>query len=102
MLVKCYYLYLETLLNKDESYLQAVTDEIEQIYRRDETQWYLAWFLLYLDQEYIRNPEARWNLLEKQFKLGCSSPVLFCEAVLLFQSHPSFILELGQFEQNVI
>ena len=47
MLVKCYYLYLETLLNKDESYLQAVTDEIEQIYRRDETQWYLAWFLLY-------------------------------------------------------
>lgn len=102
MLVKCYYLYLETLLNKDESYLQAVTDEIEQIYRRDETQWYLAWFLLYLDQEYIRNPEARWNLLEKQFKLGCSSPILFCEAVLLFQSHPSFILELGQFEQNVI
>ena len=37
MLVRCYYLYLETLLNKDESYLQAVTDEIEQIYRRDET-----------------------------------------------------------------
>lgn len=102
MLTKCYYLYLETLFNRDESYLQAVTDEIENIYSRDETKWQLAWFLLYLDEEYSRSAEAKWHFLEEQFKLGCSSPVLFCEAVLLFAGHPSFILQLGQFEQNVI
>lgn len=102
ILAKCYYLYLETLFNRDESYLQAVTDEIENAYGRDETQWRLAWFLMYLDEEYTGSPEARWHFLQEQFKLGCSSPILFCESVLLFQSHPSFILQLGQFEQNVI
>lgn len=102
VLEKCYYLYLETLFNRDESYIQAVTDEIENAYAEDETQWRLAWFLLYLDGEYAHNPEAKWDFLREQFKLGCTSPVLFCDAVLLFQSYPAYILQLGDFEQNVL
>lgn len=99
---QCYYMYLSTLFNRDENYLQVVIDEIENAFSHDETQWRFAWFLLYLDEEYARNPEAKWHFLEEQFKLGCTSPVLFCEAVLLFQSHPAYILQLGAFEQNVV
>lgn len=99
---KCYYLYLSTLYNRDESYLQMVMNEIQTAYGKNPGEWRLAIFLLYLDEEFVRNPEAKWHFLEEQFKLGCTSPALLCEAVLLIQSHPAFILKLENFEQNVL
>lgn len=99
---KGYYLYLTTLFNRDENYIKEVCDEIENMYANNAAQWWLAWFLLYLDDKYSRNDEEKWNFIENLFKTGCKSPVILCEAVLLLQKHPTFLLKLDAFEENVL
>lgn len=99
---KCYYMYLSTLFNRDENYIQVVVDEIETAFANNREEWRLAWLLLYADEEYSRNPEFKWLFLQEQYKQGCTSPMLFCEAVMLLEQHPSYVLRLDEFEQNVL
>ena len=99
---QCYYMYLTTLFNRDENFIQVVLDEIETAFANNRKEWRLAWLLLYTDEEYAKNPEFKWLFLQEQFKLGCTSPILFCEAVMLLEEHPSYILRLDEFEQNVL
>lgn len=99
---RCYYFYLTTLFNRDEGYIQTVRNEIETAYANKPGEWRLAWLLLYMEDEHIRSMETRWQLLEEQFTLGCSSPVLLCEAVLLIQNHPTLLIKLEEFEQSVL
>lgn len=98
----CYYLYLTTLYNRDESYLETVIDEIETAYGKNPSQWCIAMLLLYANEEYTQNPQDKWQFLEELFKQGCTSPVLLSEAVVLLQNNPAFLLRLGNFEQNVL
>ncbi|MBQ7942449.1 MAG: hypothetical protein IJ326_00125 [Lachnospiraceae bacterium] len=99
---QCYYMYLTTLYNRDENFIQVVLDEIETAFANNRKEWRLAWLLMYADEEYTKNPEFKWLFLQEQFKLGCTSPILFCEAVMLLEEHPSYILRLDEFEQNVL
>lgn len=40
--------------------------------------------------------------MEEMFENGCSSPVILCDAVLLLQDNPTFLLKLDAFEENVL
>ena len=40
--------------------------------------------------------------MEEMFENGCTSPMLLCEAVLLLQDNPTFLLKLENFEENVL
>lgn len=97
-----YYLYLTTLFNRDEDYIKSVTDEIETAYANNPSKWWIAWFLLYLDESCSRSREYKWQFIEELFKSGCSSPVILCEAVLLLQENPTYLLKLDTFEENVL
>lgn len=99
---RCYYFYLTTLFNRDEGYMQTVLNEIETACMNQPGEWRLAWLLIYMEDEYARGAEAKWQLLEEQFERGCASPVLLCEAVLLLQNYPKLLMKLGDFEQNVL
>ena len=101
-IARCYYFYLTTLFNRDEGYVQAVMDEIETACANNPGEWRLAWLLIYMEDEYARSAEMKWQTLEEQFELGCTSPVLLCEAVLLLQSYPKLLMKLDSFEQNVL
>ena len=100
--LRSYYLYLTTLFNRDEDHIQAVTDEIETMRANNPSNWWIAWFSLQLNENYNRNNEARWRFLEELFKGGCSSPVIFCDAVLLLREVPTYLLKLDAFEENVL
>ena len=99
---RCYYFYLTTLFNRDEGYMQTVLNEIETACMNQPGEWRLAWLLIYMEDEYARGAEAKWQLLEEQFERGCTSPILLCEAVLLLQNYPKLLMKLGVFEQNVL
>lgn len=99
---RCFYFYLTTLFNRDEDYVQKVINEIETARVNKPEEWRFVWLLLYMEDEYTRSIETKWKLLEEQYKLGCSSPVLFSEAVLLLQKYPKILIKLEQFEQNVL
>ena len=98
----CYYLYLTTLINCAEDYVKNVSDEIETIYANNALEWRLGLFVLQLNEDLIRNRELRWQFMEEMFENGCTSPMLLCEAVLLLLEHPTFLLKLDRFEENVL
>ncbi|MDE7478248.1 MAG: hypothetical protein K2M91_09915, partial [Lachnospiraceae bacterium] len=98
----CYYLYLTTLINCAEDYVKNVSDEIETIYANNPTEWRLGWFVLQLNEDLGRSRELRWQFMEEMFENGCTSPMLLCEAVLLLQDNPTYLLKLDRFEENVL
>lgn len=97
-----YYLYLTTLLHREEDYINQITAKVEQIYRRNRYSWRVAWLLLYLSEEYNKSAAAKWNFLEKQFCYGCTSPILYIEALHLLNNNPSLLRNLESFTLQVL
>lgn len=98
----CYYLYLTTLLNRDEAYIDEITEQVERIFTQNSDNWRIAWLLLYLSEEYSKSPSKRWVVLEEQYKLGCTSPVLYIEAWNLMAANPALLMKLEGFELQVL
>lgn len=98
----CYDLYLTTLINCAEDYVRDVSDEIETAYANNPAEWRLGWFVLQLNDDLQRSRELRWQFMEEMYGNGCTSPLLFCEALLLLQENPTFLLKLDSFEENVL
>ncbi len=100
--LNCYYLYLTTLIQCEEDYVREASDEIETIYANNPTQWRLGWFVLQMNEQLLRSRELRWQFMEEMFQNGCTSPLLLCEAVLLLNTNPTFLLKLDKFEEQVL
>lgn len=98
----CYYLYLTTLLNRDETYIDEITEQVERIFTQNSDNWRIAWLLLYLSEDYSRSPSKRWVVLEEQYRLGCKSPVLYIEAWNLMLANPALLMKLEGFELQVL
>lgn len=97
-----YYLYLTTLLHGDEEYVDKVAEDVEHIFRRDDRNWRVAWLLLYLSRDYRGSEHDRWKLLERLYVGGCTSPVLYIEAIGLLNTRPELLRKLGGFERQVL
>ena len=100
--LESYYLYLTTLIQRDENYVNEITGQVERIYKRNRDEWRIAWLLLYLSEEYNRSSSKKWVFLEEQSDRGCNSPILYIEALLLINRNPSLLMKLGKFERNVL
>ncbi len=97
-----YYLYLTTLIHRDEEYINKIAKEVERIYRKNRYSWRVAWLLLYLSEEFSKSTTAKWDFLEKQFYYGCNSPILYVEALNLLNSNPSLLRKLENYELQVL
>lgn len=100
--LRAYYLYLTTLLNREEKYVKRIAEEVRQIYRRNSAEWRVAWLLLYLAEEYSKSAAGKWQLLEKQFYRGCTSPILYMEALYLLTNNPAVLRRLDTYELQVL
>lgn len=97
-----YYLYLTTLARRDPQYTAQIAEEVERLYRADRTRWKTGWLLLYLSEEYNRSAAEKWTFLEKQVRNGCSSPIVYVEALALMNRNPALLRRLGEFEEQVL
>lgn len=98
----CYYLYLTTLYNEDEDYVDGVSERICQIYSANRDNWRIAWLMLYLSEEYTNSPVKRLELLKEHFGKGCFSPILYMEAWHLLEMNPTLLMGLNRFEIQVL
>ena len=57
---------------------------------------------LYLSEEYNRSASGKWLFLEKQYQYGCTSPVIYLEALALLNSNPALLRKLNGFELQVL
>lgn len=83
-----YYLYLCTLMEREESYVDRLTEEIEQIFHHYPDNSMLFWILLFVKDEFYRNSSRRFKAIEQWIGRGCHSPYLYLEAYYLIWQDP--------------
>lgn len=99
--LEAYYFYLNALRKRDEVYTENVIQVMKELYSVHTENWKIFWLQLYLDDSYAKNPAKKWYLLERQFDYGCTSPVLYLEAVQILREHDSLLTKLSRFEIQV-
>lgn len=97
-----YYLYLTTLIHGDEGYVEKVAGDVERMFCRDDSNWRVGWLLMYLSEDYCRSDREKWDFWEELFRKGCTSPVLYIEALSLINANPALLRRMGRFEQQVV
>ena len=97
-----YFLYLTTLINREEDYIDRITEEVENIYNRDTSNWRVAWLLLYLSAEYAVSPTKKWVFITNQLSLGCTSPVMYVEAANMLLLNSALLADLNTVELRIL
>lgn len=98
----CGYLYLRNLLTKDSDELNDAVSKTRQYYESTKHTWQMLWLLLYMDKKYDNNSKFAFDDIKEQFETGCTSPVMYYEAVSLVMADVDMIDELGPFEIQLI
>jgi len=98
----CAYLYLEALNCKDETIITNAAETIRKFYNSGSYDWRILWFLLYTDKRYERNRGIKLADIKEQFDRGCHSPIMYYEAVCIFNEEPYLLRELSDFEIQVL
>ena len=98
----CYYYYLTTLVNRTDSETERVASLVHHMHLKNPENWRIAWLLMYLDEDYARSGQKKWELLSKLFSLGATSPVLYVEAFTILQNNPTILNAIGDFEIQVL
>lgn len=98
----CYYLYLQTLISREESDIQKATELIEEVFKRHPDNWRIAWILGYVSDEYSLNPQNKWLLLQGQYERGCNSPIVYMDAFTILKNKPELFLRIDDFTISVL
>lgn len=97
-----YYLYLMTLLEREPSYVDNMTHEVELIFYENPDSVLLFWVLLFLSDQYFDDCAGKLKDIKYWVLRGCSSPYLYIEAYYLISQDPYLIKELSVFELRIL
>lgn len=97
-----YYLYLMTLLEREPSYIDNMTHEVELIFYENPDSVLLFWVLLFLRDQYFDDSAGKLKDIKYWVLRGCSSPYLYIEAYYLISQDPYLIKELSAFELRIL
>lgn len=97
-----YYRYLCTLVEREPSFVDRVTDEIEEIFRKHPDSSLLFWVLLFVRESYCRDNAKRLREIARWVRRGNESPYLYLEAYYLIWQDPYLLTRLGRFETAVL
>ena len=97
-----YYLYLLTLMEREPTYVDKMTKEIEVIFYENPDSILLFWVLSFLQDQYYNNNARKLKAIEYWVLKGCSSPYLYLEAYYLIWQDPYLLTKLDTFELRVL
>lgn len=97
-----YYLYLCTLVEREPSYVDRITMQIEELFRRNPDSSLLFWILLFVREDYYRNNVRRLRAIEQWISRGNYSPYFYMEAYYLIWQDPYLLGRLDSFEIQVL
>ena len=88
----CYRQFLTALAYHDADIITPRVGRIlRERYRRNPSDWRIAWMMLQLLPEYAPGTPSRWNFLKKQFLNGCRSPIMYLEAWDMVVADPEYL-----------
>lgn len=97
-----YYLYLCTLMEREPSYVDRLTAEIEELFCRYPESSLLFWILLFVREEYYSQPQKRYKAIEAWVLAGHRSPYFYLEAYYLVWQDPYLLGRLDRFAVEVL
>jgi hypothetical protein len=98
----CAFLYLQALYDKNEDTIKSSAEKIRFYYENKDHDWRILWFLLNTDLSYQKNRANKLKDIREQFTRGCHSPILYYEAVCIYNEEPVLLRGLGNFEIQVL
>lgn len=97
-----FYLYMTTFFYHEASYVDRVEEEIARLFYRDKTNWKLQWILLYIQESFLKDENARYEAVAEQFRYGCRSRIMYLEAYQVLKQNPFLMRHLGKFELQLL
>ena len=98
----CLYLYVSTLEKKDILYTSDVAQIVSKYYENGYDTWKLLWILFYIDGQVENNRSIKLIRIKDTFKDGCTSPVMYIEALNIYNAQPELLRVMNRFEVQVI
>ncbi len=100
--VWAYYLYIMTLIEREPSYVDRLTKDIEVIFHENPDSILCFWVLTFLQEKYFNNNALKLKSIEYWVMKGCSSPYMYLEAYYLIWQDPYLLTKLEDFEIRVL
>ncbi len=97
-----YYLYLQTMLEREPSYVDRLTREIEAVFRENPDSLLLFWTLLSLRESYFDNSQEKLRAIGRWIENGYPSPLLYLEAYDLILAEPYLLRDFGTYERRLL
>ena len=97
-----YYLYICTLMEREEVYVDKLTMEIEKIFVKHRENPILFFCLLFMEREYSKDDFRKLKSLEGRVREGYKSPLLYAESFCLMRNDPLLFGRMGEFELEVL
>lgn len=98
----CLYLYVSTLERKDALYTSDVSQIVSRYYDNGYDTWVLLWILFYIDGQIEHNKSIKLIRIKDSFNNGCTSPVMYIEALNIYNEQPDLLRVMNRFEIQVI
>ena len=98
----CYYLYVDSLLKKDDTITAKALNIVERYYENGHDDWRILWLILYLDVEREKNLSIKLARIKDMYHKGHRSPVMYYEAMLVMNEQPVLLRVLNDFELQVL
>ncbi len=95
-------LYICTLIEREEDYVDRLTYNIESIFREHPNDVRIFWFLLFLRKDYIKNPTAKLRDIGQWISEGYDSPLLYIEAYYIFVQDPYLIASFDELTVKIL
>lgn len=98
----CYFLYVSTLIVKSEEYTEQVNKQVRKFFENGYDTYRLLWLLFYLNSDTENNKSIRLVRIKDIVNDGCTSPVIYLEAINILNAQPVLLRVLNKFEIKVI
>lgn len=98
----CYFLYVSALYYRDKSYTFGAVKVIKEYYENGYDTWRILWILFYIDAAQDSNKSIKLLRLKDTFHNGCTSPIMYYEALQILNGQPTLLRVLNDFELQVL
>ena len=98
----CYYLYMNALYSADDYYTKDIVDQIQSIYNNDRGNWRIAWILMKISDDLRKSVSKRLAFALEQISMGCTSPIIYLEALKAMSESPALLMHMNPEEKKVI
>lgn len=97
-----YYLYLCCLYRQDKAHARESLAKIRKMYEEGSSRWQILWIIMYMDEDYEKNKSLKLASIKEQYYKGCKSPIMYLEALQVFNEQPVLLRVFDEFELQVI